>query len=207
MPLYKQFDISPQHKVAVWRMDESLEFFLSELELTDSDKLKLSTFKLDKRKKEWLASRLLLYKLLGFYPEISYDDNGKPMLCNGDADISISHTDGFVAVSVSDKPTALDIELCSARVEKIATRFVHADEEAYIEANNRTQYLTLLWSAKEALYKYYNVYGVIFKEQFFVYPFSLQKLGALSCEFKNEGYVNKLSLNFVIDDSYTLVYC
>lgn len=207
MPLHTQLDISSGHKVAVWKVEESLDCHLGMLELTEDDKVTLESFRLEKRKMEWLVSRLLLKSLLGFYPEITYDANGKPILSNGDAFISISHTDGYVAVSISDKPTALDIELCQPRVEKVAKRFVHADEEAYIEPNRRMQYLTLLWSAKEALYKYYNIYGVIFKEQFLVHPFCLANLGDLKCDFRCDGNIERLSLMYLVNDDYTLVYC
>lgn len=207
MPLQRVIENSPQHKIAIWQIEEDVAQLAAALDVSERDREVLDGFRLDKRKKEWLAARLLLKTLLGFYPELSYDGNGKPALSNGAAFISISHTDGFAAVSVSDKPTAIDIELCQRRVEKVAKRFVHVDEEAYLGADNRIQYLTILWSAKEALYKYYNIYGVIFKEQFKVYPFVLENDGFLSCDFMHQDETDSLKLSYTVNEDYTLVYC
>ncbi|WP_439181790.1 4'-phosphopantetheinyl transferase superfamily protein [Carboxylicivirga taeanensis] len=208
MPLCQVIDISPSRKVAVWQIEESVEQLASALLLSDNDRPVVDKFRLEKRQKEWLASRLLLKNLLGYYPELIYGDNGKPELINGTAHISISHTDGFAAVSVSDVPTALDIEVCLPRVEKVANRFVHAEEQPYLnELTDKRQCLTLLWSAKETLYKYFNVYGVIFKEQFKVHPFLLRDRGTLMCDFITQQEVSQLELAYFINQDYTLVYC
>lgn len=207
MPFERQIDVSMHQKVAVWKIEESVEQLKHLLGVSEKDEALVNSFRLDKRKKEWLASRLLLKEILGFYPELSYEDNGKPSLDNGSSYISISHTDGFAAVSVSDRPTAIDIEKCEARVEKVANRFVHPDEAAYITGHSKLGYLTVLWSAKEALYKYYNVYGVVFKEQFKIHQFQLGAEGGLLCDFVNEGKLSKLQLRYMVIDAYTLVYC
>ncbi|MBS2210554.1 4'-phosphopantetheinyl transferase superfamily protein [Carboxylicivirga mesophila] len=207
MPFEKRIDISAHHKVAIWKIDERVEQLKCLLGVSAKDEAVVNAFRLDKRKQEWLASRLLLKELLGFYPELIYVENGKPTLTNGASYISISHTDGYAAVSISDKPTAIDIEKCQARVEKVANRFVHADEASYIEENKKLNYLTLLWSAKEALYKYYNVYGVIFKEQFKIHPFQLSTEGGLLCDFVNQNTLSKLQLAYLANEAYTLVYC
>ncbi|MBK3518168.1 4'-phosphopantetheinyl transferase family protein [Carboxylicivirga marina] len=207
MAIYSQIDVAEKHQVAVWRIDESVEELLGLVDITDADKKVLDAFKLEKRKKEWLASRLLLQKLIGQYPHIVYNSNGKPQLQGDQRFISISHTNRYAAVSVSQEPTALDIEICSGRVDKVANRFVHNDEQTYIKAGERTQFLTVLWCAKEALYKYYDIYGVVFKEQFRVKPFQLGKTGKLDCTFIHEARTKENSLTFEINDEYTLVYC
>lgn len=207
MPIHTQLHLSDEHKVAIWKIDESVDDLLSSLYISASDKETLSGFKLDRRKKEWLATRLLLQGLLGEYPNIVYGTNGKPQLAGHDCYISISHTSNYAAVSVSNNPTALDIEICSNRVEKVADRFVHKTEWEYIQDTDKLQYYTTLWCAKEALYKYYNVYGVIFKEQFVVSSFVLTGKGNLQSTFIHKGTSKQLALNFLINDDFTLVYC
>lgn len=207
MPLYKVIQVSDRHKVAVWKIDEDVNDLVSALKLSESDKDTFERFKIDRRKKEWLATRILLQKLIGEYPAIVYGSNGKPRLANQKYYIGISHTTNYAAVSVSDNPTALDIELCTDRVKKVANRFVHKAEESYIRQEQLKQYLTVLWSAKETLYKFYNVYGVIFKEQFKVSPFELKERGELHCEFIFDEKVNEIKLTFDVNHEYTLVYC
>lgn len=207
MPLFSLIDHSPEHKIAVWKIEETVEELQGQLSISNSDREVVDSFKLDTRKKEWLASRLLLQKILGFYPVIEYSDNGKPFLKQDRPFISISHTRGYAAVSVSDKPTAIDIEICSDRVVKVANRFVHVDEEEYIQDDHLTEYLTVLWSAKEALYKYYDEYGVIFKKQFKVYPFEIRQKGDLSSDFFHNEQIRSLNLCYEVNDCFTLVYC
>ena len=133
--------------------------------------------------------------------------NGKPYLQNQSQYVSISHTKGYAAVSVSDKPTALDIELCSDRVLKVANRFVHPNEEAFVEPQLRKEYLTLLWCAKETLYKYFDEFGVIFKDQFLVRPIEIAECGNLNCQFLSGDRLERLELTYEVNANYTLVYC
>ncbi|TRX72169.1 4'-phosphopantetheinyl transferase superfamily protein [Carboxylicivirga sp. M1479] len=207
MPLYKTIKVTEQHVVALWRIEESVAFLMDSLHLSAEGESILESFKLDKRKKEWLVSRLLLKELLEEYPHVRYGHNGKPELSNRTEYISISHCDSMVAVSVSNKPTALDIEVCGSRVERVANRFVHTDENKYIQEKSLRTYLTILWSAKEALYKYYNVAGVIFNEQFKISAFDIQNDGILQSEFINDGVHKKMNLNYVLLENFVLVYC
>ena len=80
--------------------------------------------------------------------------------------ISISHATNYVSVALSHQPTALDIEIASLRVEKIANRFVHTNEWTYLSTSQRLKHFTLIWSAKETLYKHFDIQGILFKEQF-----------------------------------------
>ena len=69
----------------------------------------LSTVKLEKRKKEFIAShsllRMIRREILGFEnEEMFYNEYGKPSLTHLEFDFSISHTEGFVALLISDIP-------------------------------------------------------------------------------------------------------
>ncbi|MCG8580326.1 MAG: 4'-phosphopantetheinyl transferase superfamily protein [Bacteroidales bacterium] len=207
MPLHKLLKESEQHKVGIWKIEESIDELLSALNISESDQKRLNTFKLDRRKKEWLAVRLLLQQMLGSYPNIVYGSNGKPRLEGHNYYISISHTTNYAAVSLSDNPTALDIEICSGRVEKVADRFVHDSEWDYIDDAVKTQYYTILWCAKEAMYKHYDVFGVVFKDQFVISSFELRGEGLLHSEFIKKGVTQHLTLKYLINDDFTLVYC
>ncbi len=193
-------------QLAVWHITEDVNQLLLLIKLSQSDAERFNTFKLDKRKKEWLASRILLQELLGHYPEIEYSENGKPYLKGVSSHISISHTHGFAAASISNQPTALDIEICSQRVEKVADRFMHTLEKENIDLKNRIAYFTVIWSAKETLYKHFDVFGVDFKEQFLVHPFKIEDNKVLSCEFHHQDVIQELKLQYEVNNQYTLVY-
>lgn len=207
MPLQSFVEKANNHIVAVWKIEESVEQLKELLSLSEADAEVVNAFKIESRQKEWLASRLLLKQALGFYPELEYSANGKPTLKKGKPYISITHTKGFAAVCVSDQPTGIDIELCSSRIEKVAKRFVHPQEAKYIEEKSNIEYLTVLWSAKETLYKYYDVYGVIFNEQFLIRPFKLNSNGELNCNFIHNSESKQLKLYYELKDGYALVHC
>ncbi|MFA4046935.1 4'-phosphopantetheinyl transferase superfamily protein [Prevotella sp. PCHR] len=109
------------------------------------------TFKSEARCLEYLAVRALLSHMEGDDIRISHDGNGKPLLSNG-AEISISHTRGYVAVIVSSvKRVAVDIEYVSERVGRVASKFLRDDENA-LSLHGQL----LCWCAKETAYKLFS---------------------------------------------------
>jgi len=206
MPIERIIDSSDQHKVAVWQVTESLDELLQLISLSPQDTKKVNSFRLEKRKREWLACRILLQHLIGKYPQIEYNKSGKPFLADQSYHISLSHTDGYVAASISAQPTALDIELCSPRINKVAQRFIHDREWAFVEDEQSLSYLTLIWSAKETLFKYFDESMVVFKDHFRIAPFQLNTEGHFqaSCFYYKET-VN-LRLDYLHLPQFVLVY-
>lgn len=98
-----------------------------------------------------VLSRTLLGKMTGITPselDICVDDMGKPYVENVDnAYFNVTHSRGYVACIVSDKPCGIDI----------AKRFFSKSEYEYIsdcpkEQGKRRFYE--IWTAKEAYSKY-----------------------------------------------------
>lgn len=109
-----------------------------------------STFrgKSKKRRKEELGGALLL-EHLGIKSDIRYLENGKPVLVDGH--ISISHTEDLVGVVFSQSPVGLDIQSPTPKLFNIKEKFCNERElELWGETLDR---LTLIWSAKEAVFK------------------------------------------------------
>ncbi|MCU4163351.1 4'-phosphopantetheinyl transferase family protein [Carboxylicivirga caseinilyticus] len=206
MPLERIIEKNTQGKVAIWHLTESLDELLEMIDLSNTDQQVFDTFKLDKRKKEWICSRIILQQFINDYPQINYTDNGKPFLVNQSKHISISHATNFVAVSISDHPTALDIEICSPRVEKAASRFVHDEEWQFITDKEKVNFLTLIWSAKETLYKYFDEWGVVFKEHFRINAFNICERGEFNSHCSYKQHDQDLILDYEITPDYALVY-
>ncbi len=206
MPIERVINPSDQHQAGVWRVTESLDELKQLISLSPQDREKVNSFRLEKRKREWLACRILLQHLIGKYPQIEYKKSGKPYLADHSYYISLSHTDGFVAATVSTEPTALDIEITSQRIEKVAQRYMHDREWAFVETEQTLSYLTLIWSAKETLFKLYDESMVVFKDHFRIEPFQLCTEGQFqaSCFFYNEP-VN-LQLDYLHLPEFVLVY-
>ncbi|MBO4772151.1 MAG: hypothetical protein J5595_06400 [Bacteroidales bacterium] len=114
MPLLPQNIDIEDVKIGFWRTDESAEdlFAMIANHLSDDEQSVYQSFKNDRRRREWLATRILVKEMLGHYPGIVYDDSGAPMLSgvDGTNNISVSHTDGIVAVLLSKNRVGIDIE-------------------------------------------------------------------------------------------------
>ena len=66
--------------LGVWKIEESSEELLSMLEQSSEYLPFLQQIKTEKRRQEWLASRVLLKELAGEELLIAYHDDGAPYL-------------------------------------------------------------------------------------------------------------------------------
>ena len=191
--------------LAVWKVTESRDELLSELERTyflERDVLSLST---ESRQIERLAVRVLLKKILGKEVSIEYEKSDKPYLTDASYNISISHTKDYVAVFLDEeKHVGIDIEKISEKVKRIKSRFI-SDRE-HIDAANELVHLLLHWSAKEAMFKVLNEEGVNLKEHLQIGVFSPQKSGFF---YANETRTNErktFCVNYEVSDDYVLTW-
>ena len=177
--------------IAIWNTCESLD------ELVQlSEKHDLSRIKSEKRKKEFLASRLLLEKI---HPNASlvYNKYGAPTLSDGNF-VSISHSKNLVAIIVSDKKVGLDIEQISEKTLNLSSKFVEKDKYQKLTSEKAT----LIWCCKEAIFKWHQKGGVDFKKDIYLTPFELSEKGEIAANYRNES----LKLNYQKINNHYLVY-
>ena len=169
----------------------------------------LTHFKSESRRCEWLASRLLIKQLRGDSVTVVYTPEGKPLLEGAFEHISISHTEGYVAVAFHKKrDVGIDIERRGAKVLKLRRRFMNvAEEDALDKADEQTS-LLLHWSAKESFYKIIGNRGGSFSENFLVAPFRLSDGGSFQISYIAQGVELKRSeVNYLLAPSYVLTLC
>ncbi|MGL4518324.1 MAG: 4'-phosphopantetheinyl transferase family protein [Phocaeicola sp.] len=185
MPFYSEI-IDRDLTLGVWQVTESLDELSEQFDFPTYWGERFTSFSSDGRKIEFLAVRLLLKVLCGEEKEIAYLASGRPYLVDGSAQISISHTKGFVAVALHTKqPVGVDIECYSERVERIASRFIRADEATHLPQIERTRALLIHWSAKESAFKLLDEEGVDWRDHLRVHPFCLDHKGSfLLTEYK-----------------------
>lgn len=186
-------------------VEYSAEKLLEIVELNNTDKEQYIKFKNSRRKKEWLAVRYLLKTLCKDEVYIKYNDDGKPFLSNG-KNISISHSGNYIGIIVSDiENIGLDIEKISKKLDKIKHKFLNQKElEITANSENYIETLTMLWCAKEAMYKLYSKKNLIFDEQLLIN----------SVDFENNKIFAKIKTTELIDielsfkkiDEYFLVW-
>ncbi|MBA3663458.1 MAG: 4-phosphopantetheinyl transferase family protein [Bacteroidetes bacterium] len=124
-----------------------------------------------KREGEQRATELLLKNL---FPQqeviLNYSAEGKPFLSLSSAHISISHSHDKLVIMLNEKEsTGVDVELIRDKVKNIRHKFLCEEELEF--AGNNTETLTVLWAAKEAVYKAYGLKGVDFCANIFIEPF------------------------------------
>lgn len=189
MPVILKIEHKDGQRTAVWEVKED-EYSL--LEMASLDKTALDTFHSitnPGRRLEWLAVRVLLSEFFPSIPTIDYLKNGKPLLVNHTDKISISHSGKMVAIVLhSTRNPGIDIEIIHPRIVKIASRFLNEREKEYLGKQPSVEQLTIIWGAKEVMFKVYEHGGISFKNDFGVKPFTLSLKGKLEgLVFKGGG--------------------
>ncbi len=193
MPLFYQHNIDDSTKTGVWHINETESFFLEKVPLP---RLGITHYY---KRLQHLAGRYLLQELFPEFPYhlIEIADTKKPFLLNEEYHFSISHCGDYAAVIVNkDHRVGIDIELVTPKIERIKHKFLSENEMIgnwKLEINNNETWqsanlLTLLWSCKEAVFKWYGYGGVDFKKHIHLIPASINlQSGVICCEFqKNE---------------------
>ena len=179
--------------IAIWDLQESLEELMQQsIDISTPD------FNNEKRKKEYLASRLLL-KDIAPKTKITYNEYGAPTLENGEH-ISISHSKNLVAIIFSKQKVGLDIEKISEKPLRLASKFISEDEHQ----NLTEEKATLIWCVKEAIFKWHEKGNVDFKKDIKIKEFEIMEKGEISCNFKGEKIIVKY---WKIDNQYLAYVC
>ena len=168
MPIPKKlpFVLAPNFPVSVhlWEIEETVDELVALL--PDSSVLvqpPYVNFKSTSRQKEWLAVRALLAQAVNPSVSIIYNEHGRPFLSPRLSECSVSHTKGYAALALSSKEVGMDIEQISGRAYRLTDHFLQDEEMALVEMDNPETMAVLLWSAKESVYKLYDIEGLELK--------------------------------------------
>lgn len=224
MPIFFQQEIDDVTRLAIWKIAEEERFFDVPLqrEITHPHK-----------RQQHLAGRYLLRYLFADFPLdlIKIADTRKPYLEDEAYHFSISHCNNYAAALVSkNKRVGVDIEVPSPKVEKIMHKFLHNEELVMLngqiakgdgqraagaeatsppytlERQTPNPQLTLLWSAKEAVFKWWSYGGVDFSEMIRLQPFELQPSGSFGATFRSKEEVWPLMMHYRLFDGLCLAW-
>ena len=209
MALAYQKDIDPQTSFALWKIDEQAEELIAQLQLKDHEKIYLDTLINGKRNLHWLSTRVLLRKMLNTssYIDCQVDEHGKPYLVNFPHFISLSHSFDYAAVMISrTKPVGIDIELIKDKIERIAHKFMNADELSFMNPVHQTEHMYVSWCAKEAIYKLQGKKNVSFLDNIRLSPFEYQHEGSFKASLELENRSKSFQVHYQQMDSYMIGY-
>ena len=176
MPLFQTIQFNETTKILIWHITESFEELLSKVVLKEKTQQRLNGMKSQMHQRAFLSVRMLIQEMGFTDHEMHYDEFGKPYF-NCHNHISITHSHDFAAIIISDETVGIDMELQREKILRIADKFVDT-ETNYLNTQNKIDYikeLTVIWGAKEAIFKIRNEKGISFKDHIRVNAFSLNK--------------------------------
>ena len=206
MPLYKSIFIDNQTIVKIWKIEESYSDLFQSVHLRPESLGRVLGMKSELHQRGFLSVRKLLAEFGYSDVDLFYDSNGKPHLKDG-KHISITHSFNFSAIIVSiGNMVGIDIEKQREKISIIADKFV--DYEFDYLNNHDSDYvnkLTVIWCAKESLYKLYATPGLSFKQHCLVMPFSLSDNQTIAWIDYQEKKI-RFSIQFLAFEGFTCAY-
>ncbi len=176
--------------VGVWEMTESENDLKKEF-----SKKTLPKFKSTKRQVEFICTRLLLKKINSKL-NISYNQFGAPTI-NNNQNISISHSDKYVAIIISKNKVGIDIEKISNKPLKVIQKFISKNDNIKFDKKEAS----LAWCVKETLFKYHMEGGIDFKKNI-----TIKKIDYNQKKIHSLLLKSSVILDFEIINDHILVY-
>ncbi|MEO5649035.1 MAG: 4'-phosphopantetheinyl transferase superfamily protein [Ginsengibacter sp.] len=206
MPLFYQHTINDFTKLAVWRIHEPEEFFLEKVNLQN-------TVGHPHKRLQHLAGRYLLQILEPKFPVdlISIAASKKPLLLDEAFHFSISHCGDFAAAIISkNKLVGIDVELVTPKIEWVKDKFLSERElqlaNNFSATGHYQKLLTLFWSTKETVYKWYGKGALSFKRNICIDDLSFEnESGCVDARFVKEKSIS-LKIGFRFFDNLCLAW-
>jgi|TARA_B110000908_G_C10251289_1_gene452208 4'-phosphopantetheinyl transferase len=206
MPLYKSIQTTNQTKILIWKIEESFDELSKDIELTNLCQIRVNSMKSELHKRGFMSIRHLLAEEGYEDKDLFYDEFGKPHLTDGKF-ISITHSFNFAAIIVSDNhPVGIDIEKQRDKIVRIAHKFTPFEEYKTLANHDAlVRKLTIVWGAKESLYKIYEQKGLSFLQDINVQDFSFDDGRTVaSIRFIDDN--STYNISFLEFEGFTCVY-
>ncbi len=161
MPLVYQQNINALARLGVWHIAEDEHFF--------TDRVPAPAHIIHPHKRlQHLAARILLRELYDDFPLdlIRIADTRKPFVPNDSFHFSLSHCGDYAAAIVSKQGrVGVDIEIPQQKIYGLRHKFLGKEELSILkfQGYDELQSLTLAWSIKETIFKWYGLGQVDFR--------------------------------------------
>jgi len=111
--------------IYVWEITEKLEELLQLAQEKDIEQT-YTKYNSPTRKKEFIASRLLLKSVLGKNDALVKKQNGKPQFANLNKHLSITHNQKYAVLMLADSPCGIDVQKPTKTIVNIKTKFINS---------------------------------------------------------------------------------
>lgn len=209
MPVFLQKNLSPDTLLAVWHIQESKEQLIHLLGKNISDASQ--TFRINSANAlHYLASRVILCQLFENQEiTLSKNTHNKPILWinKKEWNISITHSHDFAAIIISQtSKIGIDIEQITPRISRVKHKFLNQTELDFAGLENQIEEQTLIWSAKETLYKIYSLKELDFKGNLFIKPFQISSQGQFQGKINKNSFFQECTIHYLKFQNYFLTY-
>ncbi|APU67885.1 4'-phosphopantetheinyl transferase family protein [Christiangramia flava] len=205
MPLFKTITVDQDTKVLIWKVEEPYEWLAKGIELTDHCRKRVEGMKSEIHRRGFMSIRHLMAEAGYDDHDLYYDELGKPHL-KDEHYISITHSFNFTAIIISKHDVGIDIEKQRDKIMKIANKFTPLDEYHTL-ANEEAliRKLTIVWGAKESVYKLYAQPGLAFLQHINVTDFDFDD-AETTAKVTFKGQESWYHINFLEFEDFTCVY-
>lgn len=208
MALYLKKELDNDAKIYVWEITETEEQLLALSSVPNEELEEINLLKSEARRKEKLAVRALLNEIFDEKVYLGHHDNGRPYLQNSLTEISISHTNRFVAIIIHpDEDLGIDIESLDRDFSAVEKKALSEDEIDDLSEKKKTLQLAIYWCAKEAIFKRMSINGVDFAEQIELERFNPHDEGDLEATFTHkDGTEIEFELEYMVFANHVMVW-
>lgn len=210
MPLTEKNILSDGAVLALWEITEPADELLTRLNNYKFDSSPIPSSN-PVRTLPWLASRLLICELYeNETVELLKDAYNKPSLSvnNKSWKISITHCGNLAGVLIHpNAETGIDLEKHDSRISRVKHKFLTEEELKFAGADTDTLKQTIIWSAKEALYKIYGKKELDFRKHLHISHFNPETDKKITgIILKNEIRI-QTEIQIRIIGNFVLTYC
>lgn len=202
MPLLFEKSIDDETKMALWKIEEPEPFFSSVV------RIQKDITHPHKRLQHFAGRYLLQYLYPGFPVQaIRLSSANKPYLPDNSYQFSVSHCRDFAAVIISKtERVGIDIEYEDEKLIRLKSKFLNERELSFLGDEQNLKKLTVLWSVKEAMFKWWGLGKVDFRKNLLVDDFQLAEKGNGKAIFDKESFRKPLSFQYCFFDRLCVVW-
>lgn len=206
MPIYKTITVSPTTSVYIWKVTEPESELARTIELSSHCQSRMDGMKSEAHRRAFLSIRHLMAKAGYVDKDLCYDDFGKPHLVDGNH-ISITHSHNFTGIIVSKTDeVGIDIEKQRDKILRIANKFTPLEEYRTLANTDAViRKLTIVWGAKESLYKIYAQQGLSFLRHIDVLDFAFDDKRTVA-KILYKGKKSHYEVEFIEFEGFTCVF-
>ncbi len=225
MPLHTVQRLSPTAVLGLWHLTEAPAALWPLLPQPAAYDALIPAAADATRRAQWLAGRVLVHALAEAFEGspapfvVRNDATGRPWLTAADAahgfTVSLSHSGGWVAaVLARGGRVGVDVEMIRDKAQRLAAKFLAPEEWAAARAVAQAApaagpaHYTLLWSAKETLYKLAAQRGLIFRQQLLLHAFTPADAGDIPATLRlGTAETRHCICYYQPAPGYVLTYC